>query len=77
MTVVHYDSDLELGKFGMSFGGRTRNNEALKICAAALKEEGFGGFCRVLRQPARTCGLGVAGIDGRVEVLITDQIGCH
>lgn len=39
---MHYDSELELGKYTMAFGGRTRNNEALKIAAAALKEEGFG-----------------------------------
>jgi peptidyl-tRNA hydrolase len=42
VTIVHYDSELELGKYTMAFGGRTRNNEALKIAAAALKEEGFG-----------------------------------
>ena len=54
VTVLHYDSEMPVGQFASAFGGRTKNNEALKMVAGALKEEGFG---RV--------GLGVA--EGQVE----------
>jgi hypothetical protein len=42
VTVVHYDSNMEVGKFGLQFGGRTKDNEALKLFAETLKNEGFG-----------------------------------
>lgn len=42
VTVVHYDENLPVGEYVMTFGGRIRNNAALTLTAAALKEEGFG-----------------------------------
>lgn len=42
VTVIHYDADLPVGEYSNSFGGRTKNNAALKMAAASLKEEGFG-----------------------------------
>ena len=53
VTVMHYDAELPVGQYSSSFGGRTKNNAALKMAAAALREEGFGRL-----------GLGVADGEG-------------
>ena len=60
VTVVHYDAELPVGQWASSFGGRTKNNAALKMAAAALKEEGFG---RV--------GMGVSDEEGAFEGMFT------
>lgn len=53
VTVLHFDLELPVGQYTSAFGGRSKNNVALKIAADSLKEDGFGRF-----------GLGVADPQG-------------